>query len=199
MIWQCHHLLQSEDGCFSRTHAFRTDYDGNLSSAPLMPFKISMNVHEWRHNLRDFFRREFTRPEDILPALAGLIDIWQRYTNDYLVLGLSLEDLPIHLFWFSGPSFSIIDRVPGQPSWCWTSVPQRDRAIIQHASLDYTGRATTVGKQLSQPSIYSGKAAFCFATQVCRAFTMASAGDKGAFYQAMPYLLDNEEERSTGD
>jgi hypothetical protein len=116
IIWQCHHLLQSEDGHLSRmpkSSTFWIASDGNLSSIHLYDLKkhlqIGGGVPMWWDILRDFFQREFTKTEDTLPSLAGLIDIWQIHSNDTPVLGMWKNDLPFHLCWFSGPSCSIVD------------------------------------------------------------------------------------------
>jgi hypothetical protein len=203
MIWQCHHLLQSEDGHLSRMQTsgtFWTAPGGNLSSTPLYDLKkqlqIGVGVPVWWDILRDFFQREFTKPEDTLPSLAGLIDIWQSHTNDTPILGMWKNDLPFHMCWFPEPSCSIVDRLHGQPSWCWTSIPQKDRAIVRHASLDHANPADVVWQAAIGPiDIQWEGRPFVSYLKHARLSLYQVQATKGAFYQAMSYLLDNEEEK----
>ncbi|RFU32519.1 hypothetical protein B7463_g3829, partial [Scytalidium lignicola] len=203
MIWQCHHLVQSEDGQLSRAQTssiFSCHYGGNLSNAPLYNLEkrlqIGREVHLWWDILRDFFQRKFTKSEDTLPSLAGLIDIWRGYTNDDSVLGLWKKDLPFHLCWFVGSSLSIVDRVPAQPSWCWTSVSQANRPILQHASWDYVSSEDVVWQAgIKNVDIqWEGRPLLSRPKRATLSLYRVRA-TRGALYQAISYLLDNEEEK----
>lgn len=197
MIWQCHHTLQSEDGVFTEAQAARRSGSEILSSATLFdlnPSSIDMDVRGWWRILGDHFGRRFTNPEDTLPSLAGLIDIWQRCTSDEPVLGLWKKDLPFHMCWFA--TDPILNRVSGQPSWCWTSVPQRWRPILRHASTNYV-EVEDVVWQTAIKAIdvqWEGRP-FVSRVRHTRLSLSRVRVTRGAFYQAVIYVLDNEEEK----
>ncbi|KAL1591738.1 hypothetical protein SLS60_011737 [Paraconiothyrium brasiliense] len=202
MIWQCHGLLQSEDGHISKTQTpgiLRIDNDRILSSAPLYDlkkqFRIGMDKHVWWHILKDFFKRVFTKPEDTLPSLAGLIDVWKEHTGDDPVLGLWRKDLPFHMCWFFGPAFSIGDRVRGQPSWCWTTVPQSNRAILRHASCNIARSAEIIWQAAIRAiDIQWEGRPFVSRLKHARLSIYRVRATKGAFNQAISYLWDDKEE-----
>ncbi|KAJ9654710.1 hypothetical protein H2198_006300 [Neophaeococcomyces mojaviensis] len=195
MIWHCHNLLQAEDGHFTKT-----DYNGILCSAPLYNWKeqlqTGMEVRVWWDILRNLFRRNFTKLEDTLPSLVGLMYLWQGYTNDEPVLGLWKKDLPFHMCWFFGSSLSVVDRVRGQPSWCWTSVPQEHRGIIEHISLDYVVSEDIVWQAVVEVvNIQWEGRPFVSHFQHADLSLNRVRATKGAFYQAKSYMLDNKEEK----
>lgn len=203
MIWQCHHLLESEEGYLSKMEApstFWTGCQGNLSSTFLYDLnkqlQIGAGVYVWWDILGDFLKREFTKPEDTLPSLVGVIDLWKSYTGDTPILGMWQKDLPFHMCWFPEHSCSIVDRLYGQPSWCWTSVPQKDRVNVCHASSDYVNRADVVWQAAIGPIDIQWKGRpFVSHLKHARLSLYQVRATKGAFNQAMSYVLDNKEEK----
>ncbi|KAH7110584.1 hypothetical protein B0J11DRAFT_410748, partial [Dendryphion nanum] len=91
LVWQCHCLIETEDCGVSTT--------SNISLEPDIRGG-GKSMHEWWRLMDDFLSRDFTKAEDTIPALAGLIDLWQISTGDTSVLGLWQNDLPLHMCWF---------------------------------------------------------------------------------------------------
>jgi hypothetical protein len=90
---------------------------------------------------------------------------------------------------------SILDRVPGQTSWCWTSVPQRRRKIIQHASLDHVSSEDIVWKiAIKAVDIQWVGRPFVSRLKHAGVALYRARATKGDFWQAVLYVLDNEEE-----
>jgi hypothetical protein len=155
-----------------------------------------MDVRGWWLILKDHFRREFTRQEDVLPSLKGRIGIWEDCTKDEPVLGLWKKDLPLHMCWFCAFGNSVVDRLPGQPSWCWTSIPQRRKVIIVHVALDDVSPKDVVW-QADVNAIDIQWEGQPFVSRVKKAAVSLSRAKatKGDFHQASHYLLDNKEEK----
>ncbi|PVI02305.1 HET-domain-containing protein [Periconia macrospinosa] len=200
MIWQCHRLLQSEDSHFSQeqtSNVSRYGQGGILSSAPLYELKrqyqVGMHMHAWWAILGDFFQREFTKLEDTLPSLAGLINVWQEYTCDQPMVGLWKSNLPFHMCWYVCSGVSGIDRVPQQPSWCWTSIPQEFRGMIRHASADITSSEEIVWQaEIEAVDIEWERRPYVSSLQHAKISLYRGRATRGAFTRTILYNFEHE-------
>ncbi|KAI0514662.1 heterokaryon incompatibility protein-domain-containing protein [Xylaria bambusicola] len=195
---------RSEDGELSRT--LTSSIIRGSSTQPSNPFlhfesaiqyETSTDVDMWWSILRAFFQRQFTKSDDVLPSLAGVISLWQWHTNDEPILGMWKKDLPFHMCWFFGNSLSVVDRVPGQPSWSWTSVPQGQKIDINHVSF-IQDLSEHVIWQASIEAVDIKWVALPFVSPLRHASLSLRRVQvtKGNFYQAMTYRLDNKEENN---
>lgn len=87
-------------------------------------------VLQWPSIIMDYTRRELTKPEDRMMALAGLADYMEDETTDTYYAGLWYEDINFGLLWISNESggcsrmkSAVADLPLGYaPSWSWTSI-----------------------------------------------------------------------------
>jgi hypothetical protein len=94
-FWQCHSSLESEDGRVDTTGEGMIGPTHRLARENIMP-----NGHAiWRDWMRDYFRREFTYPEDSTTALSGVIRLLQKLTGDEPIGGLWRSNLPVQMSW----------------------------------------------------------------------------------------------------
>jgi hypothetical protein len=141
--WQCNSLLESEDQILSHTceaDLSRLLGEGErpskywrqknilLSNTPLSSFRPGSNpndqAHRWWSLMEEYSSRSLTFPEDFLPALAGLVALYQRLMGDESVVGLWKNNLAIHLSWRQGYflNWSAKEVDDQQPSWSWTKI-----------------------------------------------------------------------------
>jgi hypothetical protein len=83
----------------------------------------SSDLFFWLYGiLRDYIHRDITKPEDRLPAIAGLAKEFAKRTKFQYVCGLWKEDLLLGLRWDAHGS-KIASQVPANtPSWSWASL-----------------------------------------------------------------------------
>jgi hypothetical protein len=139
-FWQCHSSLESEDGRVDTTGEARIGPIHRLSSENSMPHGHVI----WRNWMQEYFRREFTHPEDSMPALAGVIRLLQKLTGDEPIGGLWRRNLPVQMFWrncyeprqsqynVASKFFTSEELDLHQPSWSWMSIkhPARRKIVL---------------------------------------------------------------------
>lgn len=64
----------------------------------------------WQSFVEEYSQRIFTRNEDRLPAIAGLIEALEMTWNDKCVVGIWLSRLVEDLFWCRAPDFRSVDE-----------------------------------------------------------------------------------------
>jgi hypothetical protein len=98
-VWQCHELLESEDGTYSETVGqlicwSQSDFHSRDSiSASQLPHFDAFKGHEnfrsiWWDMMEEFWSRGFTYQSDRIPALVGVTRLCQALTGDTPILGM---------------------------------------------------------------------------------------------------------------
>lgn len=96
-----------------------------IDKIPAVQHKISpdrYSVDCWRSMVRDYIRRFLTLPNDKLPAIVGVADLYSQFFNSRYLAGLWESSLLEELMWCSvrdDISRSVVRRAP---SWSWASV-----------------------------------------------------------------------------
>jgi hypothetical protein len=77
----------------------------------------------WRATVEEALRRDLTYESDLLPALAGIADLFQRAGTGTYLAGHWLENMPAELLWgFDTRFFPERTTSYRAPSWSWASV-----------------------------------------------------------------------------
>lgn len=133
MYWQCHSLLESEDGIVGITQLNRDEiYDrlirvdkgsAGFAQGPLYNLESlsipSQRLLVWYNWMSEFTLCKFTISGDRFAALAGVTRLYQSLTKDTPVLGMWRTHLPSQLCWSWGSWVEGVD--PKMPSWTWLS------------------------------------------------------------------------------
>lgn len=103
ILWQCYTKLESEDATFLLTHDAGDSYfqfGSAFARGPLASFAPSETQTwdglAWFTWLEGYFSREFIYPEESIPALVGVIRLWQHLTGDDPVVGMWKENLQLY-------------------------------------------------------------------------------------------------------
>lgn len=99
----------------------------------------------WYRLVKDYARREITRPSDLLAGIAGLAQqVAKRLPEDLYVMGLWLFDLNNGLLWTAYPEQQKSSPKMA-PSWSWLSrdAAQYDMCLRDDTVLYETSRAPT--------------------------------------------------------
>jgi hypothetical protein len=77
----------------------------------------------WWRTVRDYSRRRFTDPSDMLPAIAGLADVIEKRLGWSYRAGLWMENLAFDLLWQVVRDARVTEVVDAYvaPSWSWAS------------------------------------------------------------------------------
>ena len=72
--------------------------------------------------IQNYSQRRLTFTSDVLPAISGLLSVFERCLGKHFVAGICFEDVTSFL-WFSSDPYErgTSGHVLGQPSWSWTS------------------------------------------------------------------------------
>ena len=142
-FWQCHTLLDSEDGSLRQFHTPQSlqqaeIMDLSLAETPLVDFNNMVGTEDmviiWWKLLKAYFGRKFTVQTDDLPAMVGTIALFEDFTGDTSVVGLWKRKLHIHLAWcLDNPQRCTVTRDENYPSWSWASVRHDSRKNISLA------------------------------------------------------------------
>lgn len=76
----------------------------------------------WRSIVRDYTRRFLTWPNDKLPAIAGVAQVYSQFFNCRYLAGLWENSLESELMWCSNRSDITRPLAQRAPSWSWASV-----------------------------------------------------------------------------
>jgi len=87
----------------------------------------SITMARWEDLIREYSRRELSRSDDKLPALAGLAMKFEPFIDGEYLAGMWSCWLPTHLLWkITGPTGSGIDQHDNgpwrAPTWSWLSM-----------------------------------------------------------------------------
>jgi hypothetical protein len=136
--WQCRCLFQSEDGTVERKiFGSLGDWDANFD------FSDTVSSHTmWCTWMNDFKYRRLTYETDRAPAIAGLVDFYQRKTGHTPLLGGWKETLQYDLA-------SRFDQEPpgegiptGFPSWSWLSM-RSTPGVRRHRPMTFPSQETS--------------------------------------------------------
>ena len=110
MHWQCRAAYQTETGM-----AFPTvgSVGSNTASLGLA------GPAQWRNIVRLYSFREFTYPQDRIPAMAGITRYFAAQLDDTPLLGLWSRSFAADLAWLRGGGEPQLMDVGGLPSWTW--------------------------------------------------------------------------------
>jgi hypothetical protein len=143
-FWQCHSLLESEDGTLKQTNHQPDNPEDRrmlLSEYPLFNFGHLRENREdgsgWWTWIQEHCRRQLTFESDSLPSMAGIMDLYQRLTGDVPVVGLWRNNLLLHLSWRTSQHVDSSQRDFSQPTWCWTSLRHSARQHICTAQIPF--------------------------------------------------------------
>ena len=150
LFWQCKTHLRTDSGlmlsCSSASESHNTP--GLLD--PL----IAATHTNWWQWMESYSERQFTEPNDRLPAMAGLVRHYQIANDDEPMLGLWKRSFTQDLLWMRRGTLENLEssRLRNMPSWSWLSCPtainfdywgawdvrkrkEGLRAVTDHASL----------------------------------------------------------------
>ncbi|KAL9064106.1 MAG: hypothetical protein Q9157_007954 [Trypethelium eluteriae] len=135
MIWECSEATCCEcDGI--ELDAFRQQVPTLGSSSlettanPLSAYKTLFRrqsvarehlTNLWQHTVVAYSWRDLTYESDRLPALSGMVSLFQNAKMGSYLGGLWLENLPLYLHWRTERINRVIKRV-SEPSWSWASI-----------------------------------------------------------------------------
>lgn len=97
--WRCQiaHLCECQDDGYGADWGWRRE----LAEQSLPPEKNKEEVEKWwTETIRHYTGRQLTKPEDKLPALSGLAQIYHKATGDEYLAGLWKASLPHNLCWY---------------------------------------------------------------------------------------------------
>jgi hypothetical protein len=96
-----------------------------IDEVPAVQHKISpdrYSVDYWRSIVRDYTRRFLTVPNDKLPAISGVADLYSQFFNSRYLAGLWESSLLEELMWCSVRADISRPVARRAPSWSWASV-----------------------------------------------------------------------------
>jgi hypothetical protein len=128
MLWQCRELFNFEDPDEYLHSETREGIPWNLRTAGFIwqPHGAETVAYEkyWWSLVEGYSQRDFTHPNDKLPAFAGIIRFYEQQFSETILLGLRKASLAFDLGWSckeTPETTNIADRMPGVPSWTWLS------------------------------------------------------------------------------
>jgi hypothetical protein len=130
--WKCHTIQQSD--CGIGEFSFPTD--SRLLPRSLFPLHIqsafTVPVHrlcyKWAEIIEEYSCRILSKPEDKLPAIAGIAAEFHNVWGGEYCAGLWKRFMPQQLMWNTNPSygdpstFPVISNHYRAPSWSWASL-----------------------------------------------------------------------------
>jgi hypothetical protein len=121
LYWECRSECRTETGLvFDRA-------TNHQSSVPILPEKGQHTTTKtWWKWIESYSRRRFSFSKDRLPALIGIIQYYQKATNDVPILGLGEGTFCQDLLWMRVTKLAEeVDPAPNEkfnfPSWTWLS------------------------------------------------------------------------------
>jgi hypothetical protein len=150
MYWQCRSFCESEDGVLFKHRRDRfTTVSHSEMHVPLESFQQLRNKEElaltWYRWMSEYQSRKLTYQSDGLPALAGIVRLYQSLTKDKPVIGLWEHDLHLHLGWavFGHGQLTANEHDSQVPSWTWASVRHSARHKVSFDHIPFQGESTT--------------------------------------------------------
>lgn len=155
MVWQCSSITESEDGMFYK------DQDGYSSGDCTWALLDTPNARmptndDYRHFERywrwvaNYMRRDLSNPSDQYAAFAGIVNHFQRLSDNEPLLGLWREHLHLHLAWHCNIFHHDVTLLPEhpvrRPSWTWMTFPHNAVRIMPPSAIDYTEPPVVVYK-----------------------------------------------------
>jgi hypothetical protein len=130
LYWECDQLTLGEDG---RTEFHSDSLRHILSPLPLLHLQyLAVNespsqllYDRWYSLVENYTSRKLTKPDDIFPALSGVVSEVARLNRDEYVAGLWRSCLHVGLLWQAkGVNWAGLPRPAAKraPSWSWTAV-----------------------------------------------------------------------------
>ncbi|PVH76440.1 hypothetical protein DL98DRAFT_517907 [Cadophora sp. DSE1049] len=122
LFWQCKTHLRTDSGLVLNCSA--PSIRQSISGAP---DATTTEMHRyWWTWMESYSERQFTIPDDRLPAMAGLVRHYQTASNDEPMLGLWKRSFTQDLLWMRRGTLGILEpdsRLRNMPSWSWLSCP----------------------------------------------------------------------------
>ncbi len=120
--WRCRSAWWTESGM---------SYDLSSTIYGNVPLLDNINLSKpsstcsstWWKWIENYSNRHLTYVKDRIPAIVGLLNYYQKLTDDVSILGLWKSTLPQDLLWMR--LFSLPDSIPDSkiPTWSWLSCP----------------------------------------------------------------------------
>lgn len=147
MIWECRNKVVSEfsSGIQVFTQGLTYDFGRSMTVSREEP---KMLMEEWDDVVGAFSRKRFTVPTDRLPAIMGVMQLFEdridNHSNNVFIAGLWTGALHKQLLWVyddkdehdmvGPPSLDLVWVPPGwkprSPSWSWISVDYPVRPFV---------------------------------------------------------------------
>ncbi|KXJ85435.1 heterokaryon incompatibility protein-domain-containing protein [Microdochium bolleyi] len=127
--WQCCEAFKTEAGVeltddlnqpYTRIMA-QSRFRNDLTEGEEGDESYDFDFDDWTRWMVEYSCRQFTKPSDRLPALAGIVQSVAERTGYSHLLGCWKETLCTDLAWFGTGSQETHSIVPGIPSWSWMS------------------------------------------------------------------------------
>jgi hypothetical protein len=119
LYWQCRCEGRTESGLvFDETSS-------GLGSLPVHSPSIQCPPNTiWWKWMESYSRRHFSFPNDRLPALAGIVQHYERIVGHLPILGMWRQSIHQDLLWMrSGDLLHKAHKLSNIPSWSWLSCP----------------------------------------------------------------------------
>ena len=121
LLWKCTSRQESEDGL--RTVEEPTPGAGQWNLwACLENLGGEKSYAFWYRMMEDYSHRKLSFEKDKQPALAGIVEVFEKHINDTPLSGLWREDLVNGLLWRAHEPGERVSSSGVVPSWSWTSV-----------------------------------------------------------------------------
>ena len=131
-LWQCQYAQHSDGGiegwgcgaAWSEQHRLPSEMFAQTEKSSLViPSDMVSLRKSWYATVKEYTRRKLSEPDDMLPAIAGIVSQLQKLNQDDYLAGLWRSNLAHELMWTSGRGAKSIPAPKWRaPSWSWASV-----------------------------------------------------------------------------
>ncbi|KAK3291387.1 HET domain protein [Chaetomium fimeti] len=125
LLWKCTSRHESEDGLRVVSEATPNTGDWNVWACLAQLGSGKPSYVFWYKMMEDYSGRKFTFEKDKLPALAGIVEVFEDHVDDAPLVGLWHGDILDGLLWRAHEPGERVSFSGVVPSWSWTSVSGR--------------------------------------------------------------------------
>jgi hypothetical protein len=156
LLWKCSSRHESEDGLRVVSEATPSTGNWNVWACLAQLGGEGPSYAFWYKMMEDYSSRKLTFEKDKLPALAGMVEVFQDHVDDAPLLGLWRRDILNGLLWRADKPVERVSLPGVVPSWSWISVSGRvswgrllfsilpeDQLEVISAEVDWAGRPMT--------------------------------------------------------
>ncbi|KAK4031671.1 HET domain protein [Parachaetomium inaequale] len=156
LLWKCSSRHESEDGLRVVSEATPSTGDWNVWACLAQLGGGEPSYAFWYKMMEDYSSRKFTFEKDKLPALAGIVEVFQDHVDDAPLVGLWRRDILRGLLWRADEPAERVSLPGVVPSWSWISVsgrvswerlllsvPPEDQLEVVSVEIDWAGHPMT--------------------------------------------------------